>query len=154
DKAGKKARCVKCGTILTIPAGGGGAEEEVVEPIEEEPAPRRGRSRDEDDGPRRSSRGDFDDLDERPRRRSRDDDDEDDRPRRRSRDEEDDYEDRPRRRSRDEEDDYDDRRGGKAWGSWPKVATGFTLHTVTAGVLAGAVGVGLVGFLLFFITRL
>jgi len=150
DKAGKKARCVKCGTILTIPAGGG-AEEEVVEPMDEEPAPRRSRSRDEDDGPRRSSRGDFDDLDDRPRRRSRDDDDDEDRPRRRSRDEEDDYEERPRRRSRDEEDDYDDRRGGKAWGSWPKVGVGFTLHTITGAVFAGCAGVGLIGLLLFFI---
>src|SRR5262249_61304900 len=39
DKAGKKAKCVKCGTILTIPVAAG--EAEVVSP-EPPPAPRGG----------------------------------------------------------------------------------------------------------------
>src|SRR6185503_14507644 len=81
DKAGKKAKCIKCGTILTIPAA---TEEEIApEPPrgsapagrgrdsafeEDEPAPRRSRPRDdEDDAPRRRPRDD--DEDDGPRRK-------------------------------------------------------------------------------------
>jgi hypothetical protein len=148
DKAGKKAKCIKCGTILTIPVS---SEEEEIEEVrsgpprkssardeeEDEDRPRKRRSRDDDDEededrPRkRRSRDDDDEDDEdRPRkRRSRDDDDEDDedRPRkRRSRDDDDDEddEDRPRRRGRDrddddDEDDYDRPRRKKGGGGSP-----------------------------------
>src|SRR6266513_1881480 len=37
DKAGKKAKCVKCGTILTIPVSAG--EAEVATPAAPPPAP-------------------------------------------------------------------------------------------------------------------
>ncbi len=130
DKAGKKAKCIKCGTILTIPVATN-EEPEVVSPVEAEP-PRGGpsRRRDEDEpAPRRRSRDD--EYDDEPRRRPRDDDEprrrprdeyEDDEPRRRPRDEyeddeprrrrprDDDYDDEPRRRPRDEREDEEESR--------------------------------------------
>jgi len=124
DKAGKKAKCAQCGTILTIPMAS--AEEEVVGAeveAEPEPRPRPRPSRDDDDldddvppRPRRKRDDDYDDRDDdddrpRSRRRGRADDDDDDRPRSRRRDRaDDDDDDRPRsRRGRDDDyDDYDD----------------------------------------------
>src|SRR5262249_50508645 len=129
DKAGKKAKCIKCGTILTIPVASDEEEVKAGSPRKSPPPIRddagndrpRNRRRDEndedDDRPRsRRSRDEDDDDYDRPRKRRRDEDDEDDRPRsRRSRDDDDDdYDDRPRRRrSRDddEDDDYDRPRG-------------------------------------------
>ena len=62
-KAGKKAKCIKCGTILTIPVE---SDEDEVQEVRTGP-------------PRKPSARDEDEADERPRkRRSRDDDDEDD----------------------------------------------------------------------------
>jgi len=173
DKAGKKAKCIKCGTILTIPVA---SDEEEVEEVQAGP-PRRSSARDEDedDRPRkRRSRDDDNDDDDRPRsrrgrddddeddddrprkRRSRDDDDEDDddRPRsRRSRDDDDDDDyDRPRKRSRDRDDDDDDydrgrrkRGGGNPWG---KVRLGMLFEFITSGMLIGYSGCMLLGTLM------
>jgi phage FluMu protein Com len=175
DKAGKKAKCIKCGTILTIPVQSDEEEEVRSGPPrrssrdeDEDDRPRKRRSRDEqedeEDDRARSRRRDYDDEDEedRPRkRRSRDDDDEDedDRPRsRRRRDEEEDDEDydRPRKRSRDrdyeEEDDYDRGRRRKGGGSpWPKVRVGLMLNSISAGMLAGYAGLMFLGLLMVFI---
>lgn len=119
DKAGKKAKCVQCGTILTIPVSS--PEEEAIvaelEPAPRPPAvPRRHRDEDDDlddDRPRRRrDRDDDDDADDRPRKRRRDDDDDlddEDRPKRRRDRDDDEYDDdRPRKRRRDD-DDGDDR---------------------------------------------
>src|SRR5262245_9845637 len=122
DKAGKKAKCVKCGTILTIPVSGGD-EADVVTPTAggaappPPPAPRPprptppppARSDFDFDEPRRPPRRDDDD-----RRRPRDDYD-DRRPRRDEYDEppprrREEYDEPPPRRGRD---DYDDDRGGR-----------------------------------------
>jgi hypothetical protein len=128
DKAGRKAKCVKCGTVLTIPAG---APESFVEA---RPAPARDRNAPLETRAKRppplpppadelveaeevSPRRDREDDDDRPRRRRRDNGEafEEDRPRsgrRRDDDEEDDEAPR-RRRARDgawdedDEDDYD-----------------------------------------------
>jgi hypothetical protein len=144
DKAGKKAKCIKCGTILTIPVEST-EEPEVAEaePAEASPppVPRRRSSRDDDeafeddDRPRRRSARDEDE-DDRPRRRSsRDEEDDEDRPRRRrDRDEEED-EDRPRRRRDEEDDDYD--RPRKKSNPWPKVRVGMFINVFSAGALIG-----------------
>src|SRR5262245_21730205 len=126
ENAGKRAKCVKCGTIVNIPAG-----TDVAAPA---PPPRSA-----------SRQSDFDFEDRGPPRRR---DDYDDAPRRRPRDDyEDDY-DRPRRRSRDDYDrDYDDRRSGKPWGNWPKVQLGMLLHTIASGVLIGFAGLMILAFL-------
>ena len=109
DKAGKKAKCIKCGTILTIPVASDEEEVKAGSPRKSPPPIRN----EEEDRPRsRRSRDDDEDEDDRPRRRrDRDDEDDDyDRPRGRGRDEDDDDDyDRPRRRrSRDEDDDYEE----------------------------------------------
>ena len=173
DKAGKKAKCIKCGTILTIPVA---SDEEEVEEVrsgpprkssardeDEDDRPRNRRDRDddeEDDDRPRSRRGrddDDEDDDDRPRkRRSRDDDeDDDDRPRsRRSRDDDDDDDDydRPRKRSRDrddDDDDYDRGRRRKSGGSpWPKVRVGLLLEFINSCMLIGHAGVMLLAFLM------
>src|SRR5262245_6044434 len=120
DKAGRKAKCVQCGTLLTIPVASGEQAVKAAPSARPSAAPSPKPSAVPPPPPpapsRRDSRNDFD-FEERPRRRDRDDDDrprrrrdeEDDydRPRRRRRDEEDD-DDRPRRRDRDDDDDYDD----------------------------------------------
>jgi hypothetical protein len=88
DKAGRKAKCTKCATILTIPAA-----EEVLDEVEVVAGP-----------PKRDAG------------RSRRDDDDDDRPRSR-RDDEDDYDDdRPRKRGRYDEDDGRPKKDKTNWG--------------------------------------
>lgn len=97
DKAGKKVRCGKCGTILPIPAGDAADQ---VKAAPKSPPP--------------VSDDDFDDEAEPVRRRKyADDDDEPQRRRRPPERDDEDVEDRPRRRSRpvDEDLDDDDRRG-------------------------------------------
>lgn len=139
DKAGKKARCVKCGTILTIPvasivpapktppptppplppplpAGEGSQSGRTAPPPVPfgEPIPEQLPVAELEELPAAPARPKY--ADEEPRsdrRRRRDEeneDDYDDRPRKRRRDEEDDYDDRPRGRRRDEEDDRPRRR--------------------------------------------
>jgi hypothetical protein len=180
DKAGKKAKCIKCGTILTIPVA---SDEEEVEEVragpprrssgrdeDEDDRPRKRRSRDEDeeeeDRPRsRRGRDDDEDDDDRPRRRrSRDDDDQDDEDRPRSRrgrddDDEDEEYDRPRkRRSRDDEDEdeeYDRRRRRKSGGSpWGKVRIGMLFEFITSGMLIGYSGCMLLGTLMILLAIL
>jgi hypothetical protein len=129
DKGGKKTKCIKCGTILTIPVAA--AEPEVLAPevIDDRapvkkpskgpppPRPARGRRKDEfkidedeDERPRkRSQREEEADEETRPRKKRRADEDDVDRPaKRRSRSDEDDEDDRPRRRRERAEDDEDD----------------------------------------------
>lgn len=117
DKAGKKVRCGKCGTILPIPASEADdhvkAAPKSPPPVSEddidaeaEPARRR-KYEDDDDEPQRRRRppNDLDeDIEDRPRRKSRsmeEDDDQDNRRLRRGRydDDEDDVRPRERRRS-------------------------------------------------------
>lgn len=168
DKAGKKAKCAQCGTILTIPMA---AEEEevVVAEVEAEPEPRpkprpsrddddldddvrprprKRRDDDDDDRPRKKRYEDDDD--DRPRKRRDDDyDDDDDRPRRRARGrDDDDYDDddRPRKRRRDDDDDWDRKKSGKS--AWPKVRVGLLLAFIGMCVMAGGYGVQGVGMLL------
>lgn len=158
DKAGKKAKCAQCGTILTIPMASQ-EEEVVVAEVEAEPEPRpRPRpSREDDDDldddvrPRKRRREDDEDDDDRPRKRRRDDDDDyddDDRPRsRRGRDDDDD-DDRPRRRRRDDDDDWDRPRKSSGKSNWPKVRVGLLLAFIGFCVMAGGYGVQGVGILL------
>jgi hypothetical protein len=114
DKAGRKAKCVKCGTVLTIPAG---SSEAIVEA---EPTPARNTSLPSDT--RVSPKGppplprtadEVVEAEEIPLRRGREDD--DDRPRRGRRDDDDDRddedrddEDRRQPRFQDEDDEYDE----------------------------------------------
>lgn len=130
DKAGRKAKCTKCATILTIPA----AEEELdeVEVVAGPPKRDVGRSRADDDDDRPRSRRDDDD-DDRPRRGRRDDDDYDD--------------DRPRRRLR--RDDDDDGRPKKDKTNWGKVAIGALINKI--GAIIVVVGVGLYPLSLLFV---
>jgi hypothetical protein len=113
DKAGRKAKCVKCGTVLTIPAG---SSEAIVEA---EPAPARtslpSETRVSPKGPPPlpPAADKVVEAEEIPPRRGRADD--DDRPRRGRGDDDEDYDDEDRRQPRfqdeDEEyDEYDDRR--------------------------------------------
>ena len=161
ETAGKKTKCVKCGTVLAIPLAptapvppqGNVAMMEDVVADEREPSngspldnDSRARARD-DDRPRRRARDDEDDDDNRPRRRAREDD-YDDRPRRRARDDEDDYDDRPRRRAReDDEDDYDDRPRKNAKPAWNVVQVGLVMEIVTAVMLMAYAGL-MVAFML------
>ena len=112
DKAGRKAKCIKCGTILTIPMA---SSEELVEATRPFPAksPQAVKSTppppvmdDEDDRPRKRRRDEDEDEDDRPRRRRDEDEEDEDRPRKRRRDEDDD-DDQPRKRGRDDDDDDD-----------------------------------------------
>ncbi len=138
DKAGRPAKCPRCGTPLQVPTVSAESlpppsdaarpkrkptedvlddQEELEGRVSPKAPPRRGRDRDEedeDDRPRRRRR-DEEDEDNQPRRRRRDEEDEvDDRGRRSRRDDEvDDEDDRPRRRRRDDEDDEDDRPRGR-----------------------------------------
>src|SRR5262245_16169129 len=122
DKAGRKAKCVKCATVLTIPATStpgleeppaapaaprGRAQEEIVDmpPSRPIPAPVP-RDEEYEREPARGRRDREDDYDDRPRRGRDREDDYDDRPRR-GRDRDDDYDDRPRRRGRDRDRDDD-----------------------------------------------
>lgn len=163
DKAGRKAKCIQCGTVLTIPSG---PTEEMAPPgpppsgpmtplpptVVPPPGGNRGdpeaNSGDEPAPRRRAERGERpgDDYD-RPRRGRRDDEyDERGRDERRSeRGGDDDY-DRPRRRreepddrGRDDLDDFDDRGKVKKWKSqWPKVRVGMLVSLIGMGVVAGA----------------
>jgi hypothetical protein len=142
--AGKKAKCVKCATILTIPMADASP---AATPAPTPSPPARREEIEEDRGPRpqRRSDFDFDEEEERPRKRRRDED--DDEPRRRSRDDDEDDYDRPRKRRRDDEQDAYDR-PKKKWGDWNKVRVGMTLQAVCGGVLAGTSGLGAIALLL------
>lgn len=160
DKAGKKAKCAQCGTILTIPMASAEEEEVVVAEVEAapEPPPRPRPSRDDDDDldddvrPRPRKRRDDDDDDDRPRKRRRDDDDDyddDDRPRSRRRDDDyDDDDDRPRKRRRDDDDDDWGRKKAAGKSAWPKVRVGLLLVFIGFCVMAGGYGLQGVGILL------
>jgi hypothetical protein len=102
DKAGKKVRCVKCGSIMTIPESGD--ETEQIRPAAPAQVPKAAPPPvPEDDtdfapgpAPRRGSRAEEGEVDEPPRRRGRavlDEDDDVARPRRRRRTREDDEDD-------------------------------------------------------------
>ena len=113
DKAGRKAKCIKCGTILTIPVA---SDEEAATP----PPSSRNTSIPGEGPPRKPAaaapvQAEFVDEEETPRKRRPDEDEGDDRPRsRRRRDEEDDEDERPRsRRRRDDEEDAEDERPRK-----------------------------------------
>jgi hypothetical protein len=140
DKAGRKARCSQCGTILTIPAlaAGPGAVVEAVPPAATIPAapkpppvPGPGAGLDDVEVVRDAAR---------PRRR---DDDDYDRPRRR---EDDDY-DRPRPRTSD----MVVRRRPPA-NQWDKVRIGFLLVFIGVCVIAGAFGFIMLGNLLIHVS--
>lgn len=124
DKAGRKAKCPQCGTVLTIPE----PPLEELEPIEAvpeiEPAPRGDRRRERDD--------DFDDRDrDEPRDRRRD----RDRDGRYGRDQD------------DRDDDRDDRRSRPAKGKtdWGRVHLGMKLCWHGSMVLLISFGVNLLG---------
>jgi hypothetical protein len=148
DKAGKKAKCIKCGTILTIPME---TPEAPPEEVEEEaaPAPAKGKGRAaeedfEEDRPRRRPRDD-DDEDEAPRsKRRRDDDDEDDEPRSKRRRDDDDEDDEPRGRRGRDDDDEDDDRGRRGGGPGVFERQGLT----TVGTIFTFSGVGLLVFVI------
>jgi len=161
DKAGRKAKCVECGTVLTIPAAaqdeappspGPQAPSAPQQPFQgDEPAPRRRPREDDydrprdDDRPRGDDRGRDDDYD-RPRRSRRDDD--YDRPRGddRGRGRDDDYDDR-----RDDYDDFDDRGGAKAkkWKTnFPRLKLGMLLSFIGMCVIAGGFGLEHIGVLI------
>jgi DNA-directed RNA polymerase subunit M/transcription elongation factor TFIIS len=99
DLAGKKIKCPKCATSLTVPAPDEEEEVPIVDAIEEAPPAKAGRSRraaadEEDEEPPRRETGIRTD-----RGRSRD----------RDREDEDDQERKPRRRGRNRDEDEDDR---------------------------------------------
>lgn len=178
DKAGRKAKCIKCGTILTIPMA---SAEEPVEAVSAAPAktpqavksappppvlddeddrPRK-RRRDEDeeedeDRPRKRRRDEDEEDEDRPRKRGRDDDDDrddaDDRPRKRRRDE-DDEDDRPKKTRRDDDDDYD-RKKSEWKDNWPKVRLGMLLTFIGACVYAGGYALEHIGVLLMTIATM
>lgn len=160
DKAGKKAKCVQCGTILTIPMASAEEEEVVVAEIESEPPARTkpppppSRSRDDDDEddtrPRARRKRDEDDDDDRPRRRRREEEDDVERPRRRrDADDYDDDDDRPRKRRRDDDEDDDWDRKKTSTAGWPKVRVGLLLAFIGFCVMAGGYGGQGIGNLLF-----
>ena len=134
DKAGRKAKCTKCATIMTIPA----AEEELdeVEVVAGPPKRDAGRSRADEDGDRPRSRRDDDDGD-RPRRGRRDDDD-------------DDYDDdRPLRKGRRD----DDGRPKKDKTNWGKVAVGALINKIGAIIVLVGIGLYSLGLLFVFIAE-
>jgi hypothetical protein len=103
DKAGKKARCPGCQSILDIPAPDSNGDENVQR-AGLVARPKRRRDEDDDDEPRARKRPARDDDDDEPRskaRSRRDDDDDDDEPRakKRARDDDDD-DDRPRKKKK------------------------------------------------------
>jgi hypothetical protein len=165
DKAGRKAKCVKCETVLTIPATSTPGleasystpdlpsaspqprppQDEIVDiPVSRPraPAPRAERDAEDEDRPRRRSRDE--DYEERPRRSRADD--YDDRPRRsrdRDRDRDEDDDDRPRRgrgrdRDRDDEEEDDDRIRRRKGGG--KMAS---WPKVRVGLLLNAIAAGM-----------
>ena len=173
DKAGKKAKCVKCGKILTIPA---------PDEVEAEPAPRetgvkagkpksppplpseaeerpRRRSEDEDDGaPPRKRRRDEEEDEDRPRRRVRDEDEDDERPRRRRDEDEDDDDELRSKRRRDDDDDEDDldddrprSQGMPKRARWAKVKVGLLLTFISACILIGYGGLSALGAIIAYI---
>jgi len=112
DKAGRKAKCIKCGTILTIPEAV--QENGVPPPLEPGKTPARPAEQTAIKAPPPIAI--LPEEQERPRNRFSDAAEEDDRPRskRRFDDEDDEDDDRPRkRRHRDDEDDLDDDRPRK-----------------------------------------
>lgn len=163
DKAGKKAKCVKCGTILTIPVAAGD-EAELVAPAESAPPPAPRRPPTPPPAPRRPptpppkprARDARDDVfdDEPAPRRPRRDADYDEAPRRRPRDDyDDDFDEAPRRRPRDDyDDDYD--RPRRKWGDWTKVQVGLLLEGITGGMLIGYAGLMLLAILFVLIWTL
>lgn len=169
DKAGRKAKCIQCGTVLTIPMASAVTEELVTptpveppppaqpidlptaEPIAPPPPPARGDRYDDDDDEyrdrdrRRGREDDVDDDYDRPRRRRDRDDDFDDEPRgRRRRDDYDDDYDRPRRKEK--------KTGSK--GSWPMVRLGFLISFIGWCVVAGGFALQQIGMLIFTIASL
>jgi ribosomal protein S27E len=162
DKAGRKAKCVQCGTVLTIPAGGGdpllgGSAAAPGAPGAGAPGPleapqRKGHDPDRDDAeieiadsrrpPRHDEREDRDDRERRDGREPRPPREEDDFPRRR----------RDPRDQRD--DDWDDRAYGGARpkaSPWEKVRLGFLIAFIGLCVMGGAHGIGILGALIGFV---
>lgn len=165
DKAGRKAKCIQCGTVLTIPMAS--VEEDLVTPAPASPPPAAAPvdlpTAEPMAPPPPPPGGDpyEDDYEDRPRRRRRDEDDYDDdydRPRRRRGREE--YDDEPRgsRRRDDYDDDYDRPRKkekkASSKGSWPMVRLGFLISFIGWCVVAGGFALQQIGMLIFTIASL
>src|SRR5688572_19785981 len=129
DKAGRKAKCSQCGTILTIPVLAPGVIAQGVLPAASMPAPPMP-APPAVPGPRRVDDVAAAEAEASRRRRSFDDDD------------------RAPRRRRD--DDYDVRRAG--FSPWDKVKIGFLVAFIGLCVTAGAYGVELLGRLIHLIS--